>query len=279
MGLWNDATGMPTAAGARDAASQYANGLLMGTTAPQFRAYHGSPHSFDRFDASKIGTGEGAQAYGHGLYFAENPKVAEEYRAATSVNATPVLEAQEEFYRSYRQLQQNLNADKATYEAAMADHKVASDALQKARKENSGHTYEVNIAANPEHFLDWDKPLSEQSRHVQDKIQNLQSRGMLPRGWTDEDMATVTGGQLYQELNHKAGTSANSAGLLAEPLPGTDNGIPGIRYLDQGSRAAGEGTYNHVIFDPATIEILRKYGIAGLMGGGAAAAGAQGGGE
>jgi len=39
------------------------------------KAYHSSPHDFDRFDLSKIGTGEGAQVYGHGLYFAENPKV------------------------------------------------------------------------------------------------------------------------------------------------------------------------------------------------------------
>jgi hypothetical protein len=29
-------------------------------------AYHGTPHEFDQFDMSKIGTGEGAQAYGHG---------------------------------------------------------------------------------------------------------------------------------------------------------------------------------------------------------------------
>ena len=36
--------------------------------AGQFGAnvFHGSPHKFDAFDASKIGTGEGAQAYGHG---------------------------------------------------------------------------------------------------------------------------------------------------------------------------------------------------------------------
>jgi hypothetical protein len=40
--------------------------------------YHGSPHDFDEFDMSKIGTGEGAQAYGHGLYFAENENVAKE---------------------------------------------------------------------------------------------------------------------------------------------------------------------------------------------------------
>ena len=42
--------------------------------------WHGSPHKFDKFDSSKIGTGEGAQAYGHGLYLAETPAVADGYR-------------------------------------------------------------------------------------------------------------------------------------------------------------------------------------------------------
>ena len=42
-------------------------------------AYHGSPHLFEKFAMSKIGTGEGAQAFGHGLYFAENPRVAKGY--------------------------------------------------------------------------------------------------------------------------------------------------------------------------------------------------------
>ena len=49
-------------------------------TSPKLKAYHGSPHDFDRFDLSKIGTGEGAQAYGHGLYFAEKEAVARSYR-------------------------------------------------------------------------------------------------------------------------------------------------------------------------------------------------------
>lgn len=43
-------------------------------------AWHGSPHSFDKFDISKIGTGEGAQAYGHGLYFADAKDTALDYR-------------------------------------------------------------------------------------------------------------------------------------------------------------------------------------------------------
>src|SRR5712691_10851818 len=53
--------------------------------------YHGSPHVFDSFDMSKIGTGEGAQAYGHGLYFAESPGVAKQY--ATTL-ATPEVKIQ-----------------------------------------------------------------------------------------------------------------------------------------------------------------------------------------
>ena len=63
-------------------------------------------------------------------------------------------------------------------------------------------------------------------------------------------------------------------------------GIPGIKYLsNQGSRGGGGGgggggadhagggggTSNYVVFDPKTIDIIKKYGLAALLGGGAAA--------
>ncbi len=41
--------------------------------------YHASPHEFEKFDSGKIGTGEGTQDEGHGLYFAENKAVHESY--------------------------------------------------------------------------------------------------------------------------------------------------------------------------------------------------------
>lgn len=49
------------------------------------RAFHGSPYDFEKFDLSKIGTGEGAQAYGYGLYFTESPDVARGYRRDVSM--------------------------------------------------------------------------------------------------------------------------------------------------------------------------------------------------
>jgi hypothetical protein len=62
-----------------DLYSRYGVGITQGGEAgPDAQlqaAYHGSPHVFDAFSMQHIGSGEGAQVYGHGLYFAENPEV------------------------------------------------------------------------------------------------------------------------------------------------------------------------------------------------------------
>jgi len=64
-------------------------------------AYHGSPHDFDQFDISKLGTGEGNQAYGHGLYFAGNEKIAKHYRDALSQKQYKMRSTSDEAARKY----------------------------------------------------------------------------------------------------------------------------------------------------------------------------------
>ena len=76
----------------------------------------------------------------------------------------------------------------------------------------------------------------------------------------------TNGAAIEDTLKMMGHTSASAAQALNEA------GIPGIRYWDQGSRGSGEGTGNSVVFDPATMNIIRRYGLAGLMAGGAAAA-------
>jgi hypothetical protein len=67
------------------ATKEGARTLLFGKESKLLQAaYHGSPHVFEQFSLQHIGAGEGAQAYGHGLYFAENPEVAKYYRDALS---------------------------------------------------------------------------------------------------------------------------------------------------------------------------------------------------
>ena len=48
----------------------------------QIEAYHGSPHKFDKFSTKQIGTGEGGQAFGWGLYFTDKADIAKVYAKA-----------------------------------------------------------------------------------------------------------------------------------------------------------------------------------------------------
>jgi hypothetical protein len=91
-------------------------------------------------------------------------------------------------------------------------------------------------------------------------------------GWPDRSTAEEAMRVIQQEAipNYSAGqwfSRMNSPVFQSERL--NEAGIPGIRYLDQGSRGAGEGTRNYVVFQPEIIEILRRYGIAGPVGGSA----------
>ena len=144
----------------------------------------------------------------------------------------------------------------------------------------------------PDHFLDWDKPLSEQSPEVQ-KALTPQGLGLKPigpvgdkgyYGWADEagnrvgPLRTGSPPDAVFDPRETGMSIAKGAGswkpeVAAAKLQAA--GIPGIRYLDQGSRAAGEGTHNYVTFTPEVIQIIRKYLFPGMVGGGAVAGGAQ----
>jgi hypothetical protein len=156
-------------------------------------AYHGSPYTFDKFDISKVGTGEGAQAYGHGIYFAEAPGVARGYQMAlgqkageiTTINGKPI----EQLYEQIQNKANRLPIDKAAVEYQKAE---MLEKMMLDTPPNELISYAKDIGADPavikwletdiapktkfpgsfykvdipdeavETFLDWDKPLSKQ---------------------------------------------------------------------------------------------------------------------
>lgn len=244
-------------------------------------AYHGSPHDFDRFSMDAIGTGEGAQAYGHGLYFAESEPIAQHYRQKLSaVNSTPLEEvlmtmdgspaAQAKFNNDVRQAvsfaSTSSSADGAARDfAAFTGRDVTPDlvdAFERAMAEK-GRMYEVNIGASPEDFLDYDAPLSEQPQRVQDfaKARWQQIFGRNPDPSIEgEFIAKIASPQHGIDSLEYLDTSpaADQARRLREA------GIKGIKYKDAGSRGfVGKPTRNYVVFDENLISIVRKYGIAG----------------
>jgi hypothetical protein len=131
---------------------------------------------------------------------------------------------------------------------------------------NAGKMYEVRINADPEDFLDWDKPLKDQPERIRSTMTKLADGEILP-DWDGMQAYRSVGSQMMSNLDLESPE-------LAKRIK--DAGIPRIKYLDQGSRTgAGEGTRNYVVFDDNLIEILRKYGLLGMIGGGAVAAGLQ----
>ena len=282
------------------------------------RAYHGSPHDFDRFDMSKIGTGEGAQAYGHGLYFADSEDVARSYRdtlsqrgaigaknivrpdnvsddefnvvssslgrfwgrwdpselvgqmrkRASEIDETrryvsQLVERRKELRDARPDLDDGMFAKMdegiAHYQNAvsqMEEYQKAANIIESRGGIDAfvpkGRMYEVNINANPDDFLDWDKPFSQQPQ-VEKLVQQWVNKGQIFPPEPEETAGQVVKGLYGGDWQQKEFLRA---------------GIPGIKYLDGMSRSAGEGSRNYVVFDDALIEIVRKYGIAAAVASG-----------
>ena len=251
-----------------------------------------------RFDSSKIGTGEGAQAYGHGLYFAEHPDVARQYQVQTSgdlfsVGDGSVFDPSTLGHLNVRTAVRGGDLDAAIAKAAKiaaSDSPVANVAAQdlatlqglKARggiTKNPGAFYHVDIP--DEHIakmLDWDKPLSQQSPEVRKALETLGYRhdaaaanafdDALLNALNGSGPATLPkqpidplGADIYRKLASKAGSTwldpnINAAAQVSNRL--RELGIPGIRYLDAGSRGSGQGTSNYALFDDSLAKILKR---------------------
>lgn len=251
-----------------------------------------------RMRMDKIGTGEGAQAYGHGLYTAENEGIARSYRDALAGGVKPEFrptdkystvgwkaEAEKLFPNDReRQAAFHLFNQMKNKDYVLENHdfitslphnqgkpyewegvEFTRDRLAQLADEfyDPGKIYEVNIAADPNTFLDWDKPLSEQPEAVQKAVSNIsnlrgESGGYIWDSLVKQKNAEGAFGEHMADLRPAIKTGPKAAQEYLR-----EAGIPGIKYFDAGSRGAGDGTRNYVVFDDKLISIIRKYGIAG----------------
>ena len=262
--------------------------------------FHGSPHKFDKFDMSKVGTGEGAQAYGHGLYLAEQPSTAAAYKQAglttnwadhvNKIGDTvfdqlgPTINGKVPF--GPNQTLYSREEFKALNAANPTEVWARLSPSTRTKVENiitpKGNLYKVDLP--DEHIakmLDWDKPLSQQphianaitpeSMGLQFKqlengymgfvnernrpIGNMQKGGTpesFRERWINDFLTAPDGRELYKRLGL---TQEEGSRALAKA------GIPGIRYLDQGSRTwtpprIESGSGGHTVFwgnDPSPV--------------------------
>jgi len=112
-------------------------------------------------------------------------------------------------------------------------------------------------------MLDWDKPLSKQAPGVLEAFTKSDARyGPLNgRASILDPTSPIDGQTAYRDLTNalvdsqvRRGSTGAADKISADYL--RQLGIPGIRYLDGGSRGAGSGTSNFVVF-PGNEDLLR----------------------
>lgn len=246
-------------------------------------AYHGTPHNVDKFSTDKIGTGEGAQAYGHGLYFADSKSVAEFYQKKLSSKILTWGTEQEkaikiainrtknEWDKQWLQKFYNDINTKSPREiddmAKMRLSDGAYDRFYKAvrngeYKSSNGNLYKVDLKPKEEEYLQWDKPLSEQSLHVREKLKGLVLDDSSSGGKTKFLIRQFNEGNLDKiyprELMEALGNGNYESILASEKLDSL--GIKGVKYLDNNSRAKGDGNHNYVIFNDKDVEVIGANG-------------------
>lgn len=196
------------------------------------RAFHGSPHDFPAFDISKIGTGEGNQVYGHGLYFAEHEPVAQKYKEALGRGQGHMYEV-----NIKAEPEQFLDWDTpveshAAGQAILSKMDPALRARLEDRLDRAGFSPDLT-------------PLTGRELHSL-LVKESNEEALAPGLMADPGQPEVS--EYLQTL-----------------------GIPGVKYQDAGSRGAANKTFNYVVNDDRLVEIMRKYGLMGAVGAGIAA--------
>ena len=256
-------------------------------------AYHGTPHTIQgKFDINKVGTGEGAQLFGHGIYFAESPAIAAEYKGSDAVKLlangveteSPIAKqiarygSPEEYVKSMEKVVSKKtktleNASKEEILPGLSDYDMAKmdldgllSKIEEAKSYKSfesrpvGNLYEVDIPdADIPHYMNWYEKLKDQTPEVkkalgitEDEFGNFK----VPQSGTNYAFSPqMSGGDFYSELASIVKSKKEASNILNEM------GIKGNKYENfQIKQGAGGGTHNYVSFEPSNVEILKQNG-------------------
>lgn len=237
-------------------------------TAKQVIAYHGSPYSFERFTNAAIGTGEGAQSFGWGLYFTDLENIAKNY-----ANNQSLIE-------KHLNIEYDYNIPDRFYQIPKNNRKTKEDIIEYVDSQIQGwqdirdqyqvqewtklkqkvSTYQPNLYKVSLHkgktleqytWLEWDSPITEDVKRIFEKI------GFI---W-DFEKTPLTQGKAYanftsqidEKLKDRSAAQRQISLLLLE------NGIDGVKFPSESiSRGATSETaegFNYVVFDENAITI------------------------
>lgn len=247
-------------------------------------AWHGSPHDFDTFDLGAIGTGEGDQAHGWGLYFAKNREVAQAYKDVLGIDSVEIISGDTQY---------RLNDDIEWYDNKTKSIVDAESPLSMALTTLSEEGERTKAIKNLTDFINSKKDnksdyVVAQIKRAEQAVQILNDSHFETHQWNTmfevdipeneyllneqkniEKQSPIVKNaisQISNELNSSVLNNSNLSGkefykLLSKELGGdrlaskylNEHGIKGITY---------EGVEDgrcYVVFDDKAIKVIKKY--------------------
>lgn len=234
------------------------------------KAYHGSPYTFDHFDLGAIGTGEGAQGHGWGLYFAQDKQIAKTYKDTLSHHMYGDNDLQfneEALNKLYSTLSDKAHTE-ADYDKLSvienilithteddvlnnSDEMFDTEAIkwwktQRERYLNKEYKestlFEVDIPED-DVLLDEKRNINEQPKKVQQAVRKM----YRSLGYKTSALKYVTGKEFYDTVAAEKGGQKEASEFINE------HGIKGITY------DGGNDGKCFVVFDDKAIQIINRY--------------------
>lgn len=258
---------------------------VAGVSPMELMAYQGSPHMFaptaknplGELDPSKIGTGEGAQAYGHGHYLAQNKNVGQGYRTSisaqhnqdTTIAGKPVHEYYQNIYDAAHRLpteEARQQYDKAALIEMLGFNRSPGEVLSYAedmgyapsvidwfkntvtpKVKLPGHLYTHDLSDEAiAKMLDYDLPLKSQPHIIEaigkhyDPEVFLQQLELSPESTGGDFQSALQGPRTAERIKQASETLRSKFG------------IPGVKYLDEESKAKQA-------MDPSFTDVTRNF--------------------
>lgn len=258
--------------------------LLTGSD-PKFsiRTYHGTGASFDKFDFSHMGEGEGSQAFGWGGYVTNSKDIAEDYTRRAKIRkdnggfefVTDMSANNKDMVSQYiykhKDVNKGLDAMRKDISSALEmfpdddDLKELSNILAKKNEEiavpdNIAYLYDVDIPDDNGDYLDWDAPLTDKQKNtIIKELRRLKIdfADFKKRGFSFDGSF---GGNAYDFLMYalrrtKKWKDVDASRAVSKFL--SSIGFTGIKYK-AGTIFGGakEGDTNYVIFDENNANIV-----------------------
>lgn len=197
----------------------------------QEKVFHATPHTIsNKFDLKFVGKGEGNKTFGWGLYFAENPIVADEYADL--------------FYRRGHNEINIYDVDLNVKEEELLDWDKSLDEQSEYIKDKIKYAVDYFRKYSWKEFEDFGRVVDPNGNTTKDIIAFNQEQL--------KDAQYGKASNFYQFLENYSGSQKDASLALLK------QGVKGIKYLDYVSREKGEGTRNFVIFDDDLVKINGK---------------------